>query len=151
MQHIGIPNETPPSQPWDMSSFSIAGPHLPPATFFKINLSHIWGQETARLSATFIWAQWFEHYQKGCVKNGTIWIACELPHHVLLLVFCDRRTSPQAMIFFFFFYFGSVILVISLSHYRWLEVLTMFPVYDMSLCHVLLSTERYSKLIPSGL
>ena len=26
----------------------------------------------------------------------------------------------------------------------------MFPVYDMSLCHVLLSTESYSKLIPSG-
>lgn len=69
--------------------------------FLKINLSHIWGQETARLSATSIWAQWFEHYQKGRVKNGTIWIACELPRHVLLLVFCDRKTSPQARIFFF--------------------------------------------------
>jgi len=117
--------------------------------FLKINLSHIWGQETARLSATSIWAQWFEHYQKGRVKNGTIWIACELPRHVLLLVFCDRKTSPQARIFFFF-YRTSVILVISLSPQRWLEVLTMFPVYDMSLCHVALSTKSYSKLIPLG-
>lgn len=123
-------------------------------TFFKINLSHIWGQETARLSATSIWAQWFEHYQKGRVRNGTNWIACELPHHVLLLVFfvTGRQALEQWYVFFFvfFFYFASVILVISLSHHRWLEVLTTFPVYDMSLCHVLLSTERYSKLIPSG-
>lgn len=75
-------------------------------TFFKINLSHIWGQETARLSATSIWAQWFEHYQKGRVRNGTNWIACELPHHVLLLVFfvTGRQALEQWYVFFFVFF-----------------------------------------------
>lgn len=68
--------------------------------FLKINLSHICGQETARPSATSIWAQWFEHYQKGRVKNGTIWIACELPHHVLLLVFVTGRQALKQWFFF---------------------------------------------------
>lgn len=90
-----------PSQTGDMSSLGVSRPDLPPAPFFKMNLSHIWGQGTARLSAISIWAQWFERYQEGCVKSGTIWIACELLHHVLLLVFCDNKRGPQAMIFFF--------------------------------------------------
>lgn len=143
MEYNGIPNK-----PRDMRSFFGCRASSATCTFLKKNnLSHIWGQETARLSATTIWAQWFEHYQKGRVRDGTIWIASELPRHLLLLVFCDRKTSLQAL---FFSYCPSVILVISFSHQKWLEVLTMFPVYDMSLRHVLLSTESYSKLIPSG-
>lgn len=92
----------PASQPRDMCSFSIAGAHLPPAPFLKL-ICHI--SEARKLPG---WVpppfelNGLNTIRRGCVKNGIIWIACELPHHLLLLVFCDR--GPQAMICFFFLY-----------------------------------------------
>lgn len=61
-------------------------------TFLKINLSHIGGQETARLCATSTRAQWLEHYQGGRVRNGTIWITCDICH---CFIVTRRRSLKQ--------------------------------------------------------
>lgn len=61
-------------------------------TFLKINLSHIGGQETARLCATSTRARWLEHYQGGRVRNGTIWITCDICH---CFIVTRRRSLKQ--------------------------------------------------------
>lgn len=75
----------PASQPRDMCSHSIAGPHLPPAPFIKW-ICHIF--ETARLSATSVWAQWFWTLSVGM---------CQKWHNLN----CMRTVSPCAIACFF--------------------------------------------------
>ena len=91
----------PPSRPRDMCLLSIAGPHLPPAPFLK------WICHTSEARKLPGWVpppfelNGLNTIRREVSKIGPIWIACEQLHHVLLLVFSDRKTSPQATISFF--------------------------------------------------
>lgn len=98
-----------------MCSFSLAGTQLPPAFFVKMDPSHIWGQETTKLRATF-----------SCV----------------IAFFFDRMKSPQAIIRFQVWFFLQLLSWWFLFHTTddW-KCYTSF--LCMTLFHVCMSMERY--------
>lgn len=111
----------------DMCSHSIAGPHLPPAPFIKW-ICHIF---EARKVPGWVPPP-FELNGLNTIRGDVskmaqfkLYVKCFTMCYCLFFV-----TGGQALKhnIYIIFYFASVILAILLSHHRWLEVLTMFPV-----------------------
>lgn len=88
-----------PARP-GMGAHSVTRPDLPPAPFLKMNLSHIWGQETARLSATSIWAQWFERYQRDVSKVAQFELHVNCFTMCYCLFFVTTRRALKQWYFF---------------------------------------------------